>query len=212
MKSTIRSFSRFATLAVLTFGSAACHDDTKGDADGNGSKPVPVLDPNAPAAGALTSAPPAPIVAPDSNAPELQIVSTLPQGLVEGPVHPVVTFSQPVVALGTVAETSAPPFEISPPIKGSWRWLGSSSAEFVPEQRVPLSTTFTVRVPSGLLALSGGLLKTEGRYTFNTPPIQAQYGDPLGPYSNYAWARPDQKVSVTFSQRPTDKSIARDVV
>ena len=204
LKSTIHGI--LLLTAALT---AACDtDDKAGPAQGNAS----LIDPNAPAPGALASLPTAPVVAPDPNAPPLTVVSMLPQGEVSGPIHPVVTFSHPVVALGTLADTTAPPFEIQPPLKGAWRWLGSSAAEFVPEGTVPFSTQFTVRVPAGLLALSGGTLKQEVKYAFATPVIQPQSGSPVNAYGVYGWARPDQKFEVTFSQRPTDTSLAKHIV
>jgi uncharacterized protein YfaS (alpha-2-macroglobulin family) len=195
--------------ALAAVGAGGCGSRDTADAPKGG---LGLIDPNAPPAGALSSVPAAPVVPADPDAPPLTVVSMLPQGPLEGPVHPVVTFSHPVVALGTLAETKPPPLEITPAIKGAWRWLGSSSAEFVPEQTVPLSTQFTVRVPAGLLSLSGGTLKEEVKYTFATPTIAPQYGGPVNPYSQYAWARADQKFEVTFSQKPTDASLAKHVV
>lgn len=207
IRSVLLSITTMAAVGLIP----AC--DVDGD-KGDGPSPLPpsLIDPNAPAPGSLSALPAAPVVPPDPKAPPLEVVSMLPQGEVEGPVHPVVTFSHPVVALGTLAQTTAPPIELTPPVPGTWRWLGSSAAEFVPEKRVPFATKFDVRVPAGLLALSGGTLKTDVRYSFSTPTLQAQYGDPVNPYNRYAWARPDQKFSVTFSQRPTDASLASQVV
>ena len=78
---------------------------------------------------------------------DLAVAAKRPPGDVPGEVRPTVTFTRPVKSLEQVeaqrAADAATPFaKIEPALKGEWRWLGSASAEFVPEGHVPMSTTY----------------------------------------------------------------------
>src|SRR6266540_2952330 len=66
---------------------------------------------------------------------ELAVVAARPQGPVAGEVRPTLTFSKPVVALGSVEQEKglAAPIAIDPPLEGEWRWLGSATTELVPK-------------------------------------------------------------------------------
>src|SRR5690349_19276032 len=59
---------------------------------------------------------------------ELVVVAARPQGPMQGDVRPTITFSKPIVALGSVEyEKGLPtPITIEPRIEGEWRWLGSA--------------------------------------------------------------------------------------
>ncbi len=182
------------------------------DTDGPETPPIAVVDPNAPAPGSAQPPPALPSIARDPNARPLTVVAAFPRGSVEGAIQPVVTFERPVVALGTLDETPAPPITLTPAVRGRWRWMGSSAAEFVPEQRWPFSTRFEVKIAAGVVALDGGALAEPYAYTFETPTIEPQWGDPASPGGSYAWARADQKFEVTFSQRPVERSLVDKVV
>lgn len=133
---------------------------------------------------------------------QLAVVVARPQGRATGEVRPALTFSRPVVALGTVeAEAPPPGFVLSPAAPGRWRWLGSTSVEFQPEGRLPASTRFTVTVPKGLRALDGAALAEPYTFTFDTqhPAIQQ-----VAPPPGFRWATPDQVVSLLLDQPVAD--------
>ncbi|MFN7132239.1 MAG: Ig-like domain-containing protein, partial [Myxococcales bacterium] len=157
----------------------------------------------APAAAArsrLSPPPPALEVRPE-NVPgtrtDLAVVASRPTGLAEGDVRPTITFSAPVKALEAIVEDEAPPARLEPAVKGAWRWLGSASVEFVPEAPLPMSTTFKVTVPAGLVALNGARLNEPYVFEFHTPPPQLQQS---APWNGYRWLQPDQVIGLTFNQ------------
>jgi hypothetical protein len=105
-------------------------------------------------------APPAFSIAPEAvpgGQGELAVVAARPQGPMEGEVRPTITFSRPMVALGTVEaqDGAAPAITLAPEVPGAWRWLGSSTVEFVAKGPVPYATRFTVTVPKGIRSVDG---------------------------------------------------------
>ncbi|MGV3622647.1 MAG: alpha-2-macroglobulin family protein [Archangium sp.] len=137
---------------------------------------------------------------------DLAVVSARPQGEQQGEVRPAVTFSRPVKSLEMVEDQRATdakrPFaKIEPDLKGEWRWLGSSTAEFVPEGLVPYSTEFKVTVFKDLAALDGAKMKEDYTFTFSTPRLQLQE---VSPARGNRWLKPDANVSLLFNQ-PVDK-------
>lgn len=62
------------------------------------------------------------------------------------------------------------PVKIAPPVKGSWRWLGTSAVEFMPEAGFDPSTKYTVTVPKGMKSIVGELMEQEYSWTFSTTP------------------------------------------
>lgn len=145
----------------------------------------------------------APEALPGANG-ELAVVVARPQGVVEGEVRPTVTFSKPVVAMGSVElERGLPtPISVEPAIDGAWRWLGSATTELVPKGRVPFATRFTVTVPKGLRAADGTVLAAPYTFGFETPRPQVQVVSPRGAWAS--WLSPRQPISVTFNQPVKD--------
>ena len=96
----------------------------------------------------------APLVQPKQEAPPLTVVVARPTGEVFNEVRPTITFSKPVMALGTVEheQGQAPVATITPDLAGEWRWLGSASVEFVPKGLVPVQH----RVPRADCRRTGG--------------------------------------------------------
>lgn len=140
---------------------------------------------------------------------ELAVAAKRPTGDVPGEVRPTVTFTRPVKSLEQVeaqrAADAAKPFaKIEPALKGEWRWLGSASAEFVPEGLVPMSTTFTVTVFKGLKALDGSELKEDVQWAFNTPALELQQ---VAPEREFRWMKADDTVNLLFNQPVKDSDL-----
>ena len=142
----------------------------------------------------------------------LSVVAARPQGPMEGEVRPTLTFSKPVVALGSVEhEKGLPtPIVIEPRLEGEWRWLGSATTEFVPKGLVPYSTAFKVTVPKGLRAVDGSTLAEEYSFAFETPRPHVQHVLPpaFEPGSRggalWPWLTPKHTMSITFDQPVKD--------
>ncbi len=143
----------------------------------------------------------------------LAVVARRPQGDVRGEVRPTVTFSKPIKSLEVVedqraADEKAPFARIDPPLEGAWRWLGSSTAEFVPKGLVPYSTTLTVTVFKGLKALDGSTLKDDEVYSFSTPRLALQQ---VSPFNGHRWLEPDTTFSLLFNQPVESAELEKQV-
>ena len=191
------STQRLGMLVALLLSSISC---TGGDEPAG---------PEAPQRGRVLEAlPAAPVVQaeaealPGSDGP-LAVVASRPQGEVEGSFHPTITFSKPIVALQAVESEQQlrPPARIVPDIPGEWRWLGSSSVEFVPAQQLPYATTFEVTVPAGLVALDGSKLDRPHRFSFSTPRPLVQR---LDPRPGFAWLGPRPRFTLIVNQPVVD--------
>ena len=125
----------------------------------------------------------------------------------EGDVRPTITFSKPIVAMGSVEHEKglATPIVISPRLEGEWRWLGSATTEFVPKGLVPYATEFQVTVPKGLRAVDGAELAAEYVFSFETPRPVLQHVDPPGdPTGAFRWLTPRHAIALTFNQPVKD--------
>ncbi len=105
----------------------------------------------------------------------LEVLRYAPEG--EIPIAPFVsvTFSQPMVPLGTIADLAAEsvPVKLSPALPGTWRWMGTKTLTFEYDSdlidRLPKATSYTVTVPAGTKSVSGGELAESVSWTFSTP-------------------------------------------
>lgn len=133
----------------------------------------------------------------------LSVVAARPQGKAHGNIRPTITFTQPMIALGTVAQERglAAPAKIEPPLQGEWRWVGSASVEFVPASGVRLATKYTVTVPAGLKAMDGSTLAAPYTFEFETtsPALQT-----VTPEPGFHWVQPEQVFTLVFNQKVKD--------
>ncbi|MEI7847141.1 MAG: Ig-like domain-containing protein [Chloroflexota bacterium] len=116
---------------------------------------------------------------PAQSAPgPLNVLRFAPEGDV--PVAPFVsiTFDQPMVPLGTLADLAAldVPARIEPALPGTWRWLGTKTLTFQADSalidRLPKATEYRVTVPQGTKSILGGELAQTVSWVFTTPPPQ----------------------------------------
>jgi uncharacterized protein YfaS (alpha-2-macroglobulin family) len=105
----------------------------------------------------------------------LEVLRYSPEG--EIPIAPFVsiTFSQPMVPLGTLGDLAAGsvPVMIDPPLQGTWRWLGTKTLTFEYDSdlidRLPKATAYTVTIPAGTKSETGGVLEKAVTWKFSTP-------------------------------------------
>ena len=129
----------------------------------------------------------------------LQVLRFSPEGDV--PLAPFlsVTFSQPMVPLGTIAQLAAQdvPVRLTPQPEGAWRWVGTQTLLFEPITRFPMATEYQVEVPAGVRSATGGELAEAVRWIFSTPPVQLVRSHPNdGPTARQPliWAAFDQRI------------------
>ncbi|MGH9799741.1 MAG: Ig-like domain-containing protein, partial [Blastocatellia bacterium] len=112
----------------------------------------------------------------------LEVVRFAPEGQLALAPHLTVTFSQPMVAVTSIADLAASqiPVKLSPQPKGKWRWLGTKTLIFEPEGRFPMATNYSVEIPAGTKSATGGAMAAAKRWTFATPPVKIKSSYPNG--------------------------------
>lgn len=114
----------------------------------------------------------------DSTVPSLSSEAPLvllryqPEGEVAMASHLSLTFSEPMVPLGTVDDVALPaeavPVLLAPQPPGTWRWLDTRTLVFEPEERFAYSTHHRVEVLQGLTSALGSTLPASESWRFST--------------------------------------------
>lgn len=108
-----------------------------------------------------------------------------------------------------VAGEEAPPFAaITPPVRGSFQWVGTNALIFVPEGRLARATTYRVTVPAGTKALDGSALQAAYNLEFKTARPSVERVEPSGAPEAL---EPRATFTVHFNQPVADAEVARAV-
>lgn len=146
-----------------------------------------------------------------ASAEEVKILSTAPQGSVQdiGETSAIiVSFNQPMVPLREISEGEGTgPLLIKPRVSGKYRWMGTRTIVFLPENgRFPYATDFTVTVPGGISSVSGQIMERDFSFSFETPSPELTYH---WPGDKSKWINLDEVIILQFNQEiPLQK--ARD--
>ncbi len=90
-----------------------------------------------------------------------------------------VTFDRPMVALQALPKEEVKgPLNVNPPLKGKYRWLGTSTLVFTPEKPFETATRYTATIPAGTSAKDGTRLENDFKWTFDTVRPQFVRSDP----------------------------------
>ena len=119
-----------------------------------------------------------------------------------------VTFDQPMVELGAIPDTVDFPLLLEPDIPGTCHWLGTRTVVFRPDTVLPPATEFTVRVPKGVRAVGGEMLKQDHSFGFSTVRPKLLYSLP---YHNQEMVELDHWVYLKFNV-PMDPGRARSYI
>ena len=113
---------------------------------------------------------------PANNEP-LTVIDWGPQGLfssaVQRPsIH--VIFSQPMIPIASLGEQSAvsPVVTIYPPVRGTFRWYGTSFLSFEGEEPLQSQQTYTITVAANATSMSGAVISGERVFTFHTEALR----------------------------------------
>ncbi len=142
-------------------------------------------------------------------APALSVVAASPQGQTEqGVTEVTVVFDAPMVALGEPAESSDFPLLLEPDVAGRCRWLGDRTVVFAPDSGFVPATRYTVRIPRGVRALEGAMLKADYRFEFETerPRLHSS-----SPYQQSSFVGLNQPIYLSFSLPMDPKRAARGI-
>ncbi|WP_027329130.1 Ig-like domain-containing alpha-2-macroglobulin family protein [Marinimicrobium agarilyticum] len=112
-----------------------------------------------------------------------------PEGEVDRAAMISITFSQPMVAVGSHEESGKKPLPISikPQVEGQWRWLDTKSLVFEPDaEALPMATEYTVSVAQDITSVNGDKLSDPVQWQFATAPLQVTgfYPESDAPTSN----------------------------
>jgi hypothetical protein len=106
----------------------------------------------------------------------LEVLRYAPQGEISIAPFVSVSFNQPMVPLGTLADLAEKdvPVQIEPALEGTWRWLGTKTLTFEYDSalidRLPKATLYRLSVPAGTQSATGGVLAETVEWSFSTPP------------------------------------------
>lgn len=119
------------------------------------------------------------------QAGDLEVSRYAPEGEISMAPFLQVTFNQPMVPLGTLAELAEEdvPVQLTPELPGTWRWLGTQTLTFEYDgavDRFPMATEYTAVIPAGTTSSTGGVLEEEVSWTFSTPAPRVITSSPNG--------------------------------
>ena len=98
----------------------------------------------------------------------LRIIQSAPTGTISGdePRKEVtVVFNHPLVPLAQLEQKTAGVMEITPAVRGNFRWYGSRICAFIPETGWEFGRTYTIKIRKGTASLNGKVLPED--YTFS---------------------------------------------
>lgn len=107
----------------------------------------------------------------DQSEGELRVLRHSPEGEVQLAHQLSITFSQPMITISSQTEAAAQvPMKLEPQPPGQWRWVGTRTLLFDPEDgRMPMATEYRVAVPAGTQSAVGGRLDQTHEFRFSTP-------------------------------------------
>ena len=86
-----------------------------------------------------------------------------------------VIFSEPMVSLGRIPSNPTPPWiRITPAIKGTYRWSGTTILILTPDPATPLphATQYRVAIDTSAASVAGRRLQAVHEFTFTTPTVR----------------------------------------
>lgn len=121
---------------------------------------------------------PSTAVAPSTSGP-LEVSRFAPEGKVPLAPHVSVSFTQPMVAITSHADSIKNiPVTLSPQPEGRWRWVGTKTLLFDPSVRMPMATSYKVHVAKGTKSTGGQALASDVDFSFETPALTMQRSYP----------------------------------
>ena len=112
------------------------------------------------------------VLAGPSKIEKLQVVFATPDGPVQEQSELdaiTVSFNQAMVPLTTLPEDEPEGLlTFEPPLSGKYRWMGTATLKFIPDNPLPFGTLYHVTVPKGFKALTGAVLDKDYKWSFET--------------------------------------------
>jgi uncharacterized protein YfaS (alpha-2-macroglobulin family) len=155
---------------------------------------------------------------PEGEKRDVEVLYATPDAGTEGlseVTEILVSFNQPMVPLEGVPEfEESGPLRISPGVKGRYRWRGTSTLFFLPDEPLIGGTEYTCTVPRGTKSLTGMALGQDYTWKFTTARPRLNSSKP---YHDQDWVELDHKIYLLFNQtmspgkaKPFIKLLVRD--
>jgi hypothetical protein len=112
----------------------------------------------------------------------LEVTRFAPEGDVPLAPHLSITFSHPMVPVTSLAELAAKdvPVKLVPQPEGKWRWVGTKTLMFEPQERMPMATRYAVEIPAGTKSAVGTKTSKATKFSFATPAPKVEQFFPQG--------------------------------
>ncbi|MXX18897.1 MAG: hypothetical protein F4X03_09180 [Dehalococcoidia bacterium] len=142
---------------------------------------------------------------------QLEVTSVIPgDGDTNVPTnaHILVQFNRSVAPLTVLQEGPAEAvLEFDPPLEGAGEWLNTSLYRFIPTNLEP-STTYSVRIRTGLTSAADGVLEADYIWSFSTiqPAVIS-----VTPHDGAEFVEPDDPIVIMFNQRMDRASVEAGV-
>jgi uncharacterized protein YfaS (alpha-2-macroglobulin family) len=118
------------------------------------------------------------VAAPLQAAETLRVLSSGPAGEIASLAEANeirVVFSEPMVVIGRIpSPVTAPFFRVTPAIKGSFRWSGTTTLIFTPDPKakLPHATRYDVTIDASATSVFGNKLAAPHKFSFTTPTVR----------------------------------------
>ena len=141
----------------------------------------------------------------DETSADFTVRRYAPEGDVELARQVSLTFSTPVVDVtGQTDASETAPATISPAVDGEWKWVGTKTALFVPEDgRFPMASDFEVSTAKGLESANGNALSEDESWSFSTPTVEVERAWPTAGGQDL-----DPVLMLGFNQKVDDDKLA----
>lgn len=123
----------------------------------------------------------------------LEVLLVSPQGATAGPQDyeaVTVVFNQPMKSLSAEAAPIDQPFTIEPEANGKFRWKGTATVSFIPNQPLLFGTEYKITVPAGTTSATGKKLASDATFTFSTPGPRVVMTEPANNSSDFLGDKP----------------------
>ncbi|PID57875.1 hypothetical protein CSB45_06565 [candidate division KSB3 bacterium] len=149
----------------------------------------------------------------ESTSAELKIISALPQGdlnSLDDAGAITLTFNHPVVSLsGIEKDVREGPLEISPTLPGKYRWMGSSTLRFLPDEKPLYGTRYMVTVNAPIQAVGGETMSKAVSFSFVTPRPKVRRSSP---YQDQEQVTLEPEILLLFDQPMNPETAAQFAV
>ncbi|MDY0094503.1 MAG: Ig-like domain-containing protein [Candidatus Vecturithrix sp.] len=125
---------------------------------------------------------------------ELKVISSTPQGdlnSLDDAKAITITFNYPVTALsGVEKDLREGPLSIEPQVSGTYRWMGTSTLSFIPDETLMYGMRYVVHINAPITGIGGEVMEKAISFSFVTPRPQVQQVYPYQEQDHVALQQP----------------------